>query len=329
MNRNRLFYLDAARGFAILLVVLGHTWETEDLLPVLIYSFHVPLFFMISGILTAYTGRDQRPLTELLRSGLRTLILPYLFFELVFLLIFGIRSHFDFSSLGGNLCDSLLLQPLNVPMWFLPTLFLAELTVILLVRISKNRCLSAVLCLILYALSFPASGMAFLPSALVRYLSAVGFVALGYFSCSLVLEKDPPLSALLCAAAADGVLAWINGKTGIYKLTFHNPLLFTVCAVTGSFCVIFLLKKFRCPPLELIGKNSLTILGLHIIVLRVLQEILGLRTDTIAGGLAALAAVCLLLAPVCLFLNRFFPALVGRPRRPGSKQKPPFSFSGS
>lgn len=313
MNRNRLFYLDAARGLAILLVVLGHIWETDGLLPVLIYSFHVPLFFIISGILTAYSGRERRPLKDFVLSGLRGLILPYLFFELVFLVISGVRSHFDFSSQGAHIYDCLLLKPLNVPLWFLPTLFLAELLLLLLLRLLRDRRLCALLCLALYLLPL-ADGGHLLPDAAARLFLAAGFLAAGYFSSELVQKKNPPPAALAAAAAACGILARHNGKTGIYKLTFHNPLLFTVCALTGSFCVIFFLKKFRCPPLELIGRNSLAILGLHIIVLRVLQQILGLRTDSVPGGLAALAGICLLLAPVCLILNRFFPFLVGKHR---------------
>ena len=59
----------------------------------------------------------------------------------------------------------------------------------------------------------------------------------------------------------------------------------------------------------------MAILGLHIIVLRAVQAVPGLDADTIPGGLAALAAVCLLLAPVCLLLNRFLPVAVGKRAR--------------
>lgn len=317
MSKERLHYLDAARGFAILLVVSGHIWETDQPLPVLIYSFHVPLFFIISGILTARSGQKNRPAKQLLISKLYSLILPYLFFEAVFLVIFGIRSHFDFRSQQAHIYDSLFLSPLNVPMWFLPTLFLSELFLILVLRLFRNRKCAALLCLVLYLLAFLPESRNVLPDAVMRCLPAVGFLAAGYFSADLILSKDPPLSVLLPAAAAGGVLALLNGKTGIYKLTFHNPVLFTVCALTGSCCTIFLLKKIPHAHtvsglLELAGKNSLTILGLHIIVLRILQEILGLHTDSLPGGLLALAGICVSLAPVCWFMNRFLPFFVGK-----------------
>ncbi len=334
MNRERLHYLDAARGFAILLVVLGHIWETDQPLPVLIYSFHVPLFFVISGILTAYTDQAERPAAKRISARVKSLIVPYIFFELVFLVIFGLRNHFDFRSQHAHVYDGLFLSPLNVPMWFLPTLFFAELFLIFLIRFTQNNVCAALICLALYLVPFFPGTAEFLPAALLRCLSSIGFLAAGYFSADLVRAKNPPALLLLFAAAASGALAWLNGKTGIYKLTFHNPALFTLCALTGSFCAIFLLKKLpqedplplRPAPehnsrgtlrlvsalLVLIGRNSLTILGLHIIVLRILQEILGLHTDSIIGGLLALVGICVILTPVCWFFNRFLPFLVGK-----------------
>ena len=332
MDQERLHYLDAARGFAILLVVLGHIWETDQPLPVLIYSFHVPLFFVVSGILADYTGRAHRPLKQLALSGLRGLIVPYVFFEVVFLAIFGLRNHFDFSSQSAHVYDGLFLSPLNVPLWFLPTLFFAELILILLLRLIRSRKAAALICLALYLVPFCPGVKGLLPNALLRLLSSVGFLAAGYFASGFIRTKNPPSPLLLFTAIANCTLAWLNGKTGVYKLTFHNPLLFTVCALTGSLCTIFLLKKLtqedplRPAPehssrgilrlasalLVLAGRNSLTILGLHIIVLRILQEILGLHTDSIVGGLLALAGICLMLTPVCWFLNRFFPFLIGK-----------------
>ena len=43
--------IDVARGIAILLVILGHSfYSIEDPLNKIILSFHMPLFFFLSGI---------------------------------------------------------------------------------------------------------------------------------------------------------------------------------------------------------------------------------------------------------------------------------------
>lgn len=55
---NRIDYIDILRGFAIFLVTLGHIIEKsgykESPLFTFIYSFHMPLFFCISGFICAY-----------------------------------------------------------------------------------------------------------------------------------------------------------------------------------------------------------------------------------------------------------------------------------
>lgn len=53
--KQRLFYIDALRGFAIILVVLGHVLQNyyvpyeENIAFRVIYSFHMPLFMFLSG----------------------------------------------------------------------------------------------------------------------------------------------------------------------------------------------------------------------------------------------------------------------------------------
>ncbi len=46
----REYWLDIAKSIGIFLVVLGHTSINENL-KIFIYSFHMPLFFLISGFL--------------------------------------------------------------------------------------------------------------------------------------------------------------------------------------------------------------------------------------------------------------------------------------
>lgn len=47
----RLDYIDMAKGFAIALMVFGHTFSTYQNTPIMvwIYSFHMPLFFLTTG----------------------------------------------------------------------------------------------------------------------------------------------------------------------------------------------------------------------------------------------------------------------------------------
>ena len=61
MPRKRLTYLDMAKGVGIFLVVLGHIeYIQEDTLK-WISSFHMPLFFVIGGILSYAKRNEKKP----------------------------------------------------------------------------------------------------------------------------------------------------------------------------------------------------------------------------------------------------------------------------
>jgi fucose 4-O-acetylase-like acetyltransferase len=121
--------MDALRGFAILLVVLGHMTQFTDpdfdhnLVFRMIYSFHMPLFFFISG----YVINLPR-----LQSGLgnyvwkRTLRLAVPFLTWTFLVIYwldGIFTRMTFRAFAIQIYHS----PDGGGLWFLWALFLCLL----------------------------------------------------------------------------------------------------------------------------------------------------------------------------------------------------------
>lgn len=74
----RIEWLDIAKGIAAFLVILGHTVSNESPIRALIFSFHMPLFFILAG----YTFR-QKQWSILLKSSLKRLALPYVLMVLV------------------------------------------------------------------------------------------------------------------------------------------------------------------------------------------------------------------------------------------------------
>lgn len=95
----RIEYLDSIRGFAILLVVIGHAiaWNYSDWHEVclfsqtqskeymvggvvwqLIYSFHMALFFMVSGYLSGLSAITKDNIISRIRTKTIRLLIPYL-----------------------------------------------------------------------------------------------------------------------------------------------------------------------------------------------------------------------------------------------------------
>ena len=91
----RIEYLDIAKGIGILLVVLGHNdFEVISLfMQRLIYSFHMPLFFFLSG----YFINTAVPFFDFFKKRFHALIKPYLF--TIFLIYF---TSISFEKMGFN-----------------------------------------------------------------------------------------------------------------------------------------------------------------------------------------------------------------------------------
>ena len=69
---NRIKWIDTAKGLGLLCVILGHLGVPY--LSTWIYTFHMPLFFFLSGIV--FSGRKYR-FGEYLKRKMKSLVLPY------------------------------------------------------------------------------------------------------------------------------------------------------------------------------------------------------------------------------------------------------------
>ena len=70
----RDYSIDVARGIACLLVIIGHIHSTPALLHTWVYSFHMPLFFAISGMVM----KTEEPLSVFVKKRVNeTLAMPF------------------------------------------------------------------------------------------------------------------------------------------------------------------------------------------------------------------------------------------------------------
>jgi len=116
-ERNPVF--DMMKGFAIFLMVLGHSRIPPSLHHV-IYLFHIPMFFIISG----YFFRAKE-ISACLKTDLKRLIFPYLILAAVVFLKFSVDAFRlqDFST-PVRFGKSVLTGNFGIgPIWFLLALF--------------------------------------------------------------------------------------------------------------------------------------------------------------------------------------------------------------
>lgn len=125
---NRIEYIDVAKGIGILLVVLAHS-DLALISPYMhqfIYSFHVPLFFFLSG----YFFKPNVSLRVFAWKRFNAILKPYLF---TILLIYIASISFTNMSIGtalGRFAKSMYATTTYIewiPLWFLPSLFITSL----------------------------------------------------------------------------------------------------------------------------------------------------------------------------------------------------------
>ena len=74
----RLEHLDMVKGIGIFLVALGHMEDIATGTRVWISSFHMPLFFIVSGILMAVKDEPSNDFRETVKKKFCGIIIPYL-----------------------------------------------------------------------------------------------------------------------------------------------------------------------------------------------------------------------------------------------------------
>lgn len=82
----RIIYIDYAKAFAIFLVVLGHTGGLNTTLRNVVYSFHLPLFFILSGMVFN-EKKYEIDYMDFIVSKIKTLLIPYLKYS-IYILVF-------------------------------------------------------------------------------------------------------------------------------------------------------------------------------------------------------------------------------------------------
>ena len=75
-DAKRIDWIDAAKGIGIIAVVVGHVVEPTGYLARTLYSFHMPLFFVISGYLFNFEKNDA-DLPKTIKTKFHHLMIPY------------------------------------------------------------------------------------------------------------------------------------------------------------------------------------------------------------------------------------------------------------
>lgn len=350
---NRIVWIDTLRGIGITLVVMGHYYTSDSFANTYIYTFHVPLFFFVSGYLFK-SGRHSGYL-DILKNKVRTRIVPYLFFFLVSYAIFILRVsssiHLNpftlmavdnFRPMFFQQMAFLLtsngesLKPINVALWFIPCLFVTEILFYFLHKLTSADIKKISAVLVLAALGGYVVGIfekKSLPWTLDIALTALVFYGLGYAYRNFPLprsvsdrgNKRTALLLFVISTAVCILFAKLNGRVSMNHQ--GNFFYFYAGALSGIFSYVVIVPLLPGQRLlSSLGKNTLIILGAHLsvypYVITVLNWIVRLfvpenETLVVQDDLYVFIITFLTLvfiAPIAYGINRFFPFVIGKKR---------------
>ncbi len=302
--KKRLSYFDMAKGAGMILVLIGHLQgEILGFSPYILYlciwifSFHMPFFFIVSGMLMRYRDDTKKDFKELVKRRFKGIMVPYYWFSLIYIGIVLYSLFIDkvvpVSTLLVNIWYVIGLYGMNV-LWFLPALFMGELLFLSIKKKFDNK-ISIVIIIaatvIAYVLNLLLKSQSFdtplaerfheLAITLLRPVFACSFIAIGYYGFTLIEKlraesfsfKEVLLAFFFlalnisCIVISMRVLHY-NNVGEFRSLVHNNVIVYYAAAVSGSlwliiFCKNLSMLKYKFPLLTFYGINSLVFMAVH------------------------------------------------------------------
>lgn len=313
-----------------------------------IFSFHMPLFFIISGMLFASKG-EIPPMKAFFRKRFSSIMIPYYLFSLIYFLIiiYGVfvSRSMEISDMFIQLWYALCHYGINV-LWFLPALFAAEMIFAFFMKKTSGKKRWILMILLTVAALAVNSARGFLPKdvfwwqridelivTLIRPVIACSFIAVGYLTGGdKGGDRGPSLCLLLTVLffAVNLVVVRFNSPVDLRSMVLKNYLLYYIGAVSGSGFIILLsyllTRVFKGAHaftlLRFFGRNSLVFMAVHnnpVIWIAALQcSMFVNQFVTRARGYISYAVVVtvflIYVSLMILLINRFAPILSGRKR---------------
>lgn len=244
--RCRIPWVDTAKGLGVILVFWGHLLyggsAIGGMINRAIYSFHMPMFFILSG----YVLKDDNcPVLSFVKAKFKRILLPALFFYILSypIYVIGLDSGSSFKSIIYQTFYVTGSCAYNDPIWFFICLF-QVLCLWKLFRLNKAG-LS-----ILIAVTFGCFLCSFLMSIInIKWFSLFGVnkavLGLGFLCIGNVLEKfrygyNKKKSLILGLLSVSLWLLFgvvLNGKVSMYGANYDNFLYFILSGIFGSLSI--------------------------------------------------------------------------------------------
>lgn len=315
-DANRKEWIDIAKGIGIIFVVLGHCFVKETPVHNWIFSFHMPLFFLLSG----YCFRPEKygSIKSVVVTRFKALMIPYFAFAgfgvFVSFLIPQWRSDFTVKGVLKDIYQGYPSLSHVTSIWYLLSLFVVTI-VFFIAYIITERLKKRFLLWIFIGLSgffgylitiikklldkgsnSAGTGGGFkmpgdrLPLTIDASMTALVFFAFGVLLFSRIskIQKNKLWFFVLTLFVNIIFGSFLNTRVNIHGCTYGNVLYFYIAALTGSAAFILLSmgledakNKFLCKIKRVLifyGRNSLFMFAMQSLLINLFFLVLNERT---------------------------------------------------
>jgi len=274
---------------------MGHCGPIKSLHYLFVYSFHMPIFYIISGFLFFHGKSITLSLSEIAYKRFRSLLLPYLATGLIIFLIYYSIQYFNITHSVDDFYPFILkgskqfildlfystgkevilfhsvIDSLGV-LWFLPSLFSAIIIFYFFIKLFEKYSIaiqSTIIIFLTVAGYMIGKHVLLLPWSIDISLVAQIFMFSGYLMQKyMIFEKKSPIW-LFIAAAGIWLLDLYMGGINMSEREYNNLAVSTIGAIAASYLLMklsyFLSNRtsFYYKSISYIGRQSLVILCFH------------------------------------------------------------------
>jgi len=329
--KSRLTFIDNAKAIGIVLVIFAHLKGVPEFLTAFIYSFHMPLFFFLSGYLLSDYKLNLK-IKDYIDIQIKSLVVPYFFFGFFSILLFLIESKVKHKSL--HVTDNLLgllygvgqgLE-FNVVLWFFTCLFSVMVVYYVIAKFFTKTTTLILSCIIGLLVAYEST---YLPFRL-PWNFELAFVALVFFAMGNYLASTHIMSVMTVNKKACWVMVCVslllciyfsfqNGRVDMNGMVFNSVPLYFLSGVAGVSFIIFLSSLLPVNKIAvLLSKNTIVIFPMHLLLFSTFSAV-GILVfhcengfqNSIAFAIAYTVLVLVFSMPIAFLIRRYYPFLIG------------------
>lgn len=331
-SAKRIDWIDKLKAVAFFTVIVGH-FEIPSDLKLWIYSFHMPLFFFITGMTFNIEKIHRTSFKDFLSRQAKRIIVPYFWLQMFSIaiaymkniLITGKETPIPEYLLGILCSNAKLVNSASLPSYYAVLLFFVLMGLWISVKITKGKKPALFVLLSVLSLVSVVTQKVSLPWHLNVVPTGMLLVFIGRLLMDAYLHNEEKIRKLnksiyivicLVLFTVGYFLSDYNGRISLFRNFYGEEyLLFLVCSLitsTAFIMAVMLLPSSKL--LSFIGQNTFFMLCLHFPLILVAEAIVTKKYITHPLFICVGAVVCFALLTLSVWIaNKLCPYICGMP----------------